>query len=173
MHHALRFSILVALVCIIGWQIGNAQGDNKKKGEFQISVDAQPVLFSEPPVLKDDVWLVPLEHFANRLGLKVEYPEGGKIVVLCGGTESELCVPLQFENSKDGAIEIDGVTYAQPAHIAEPFGFEVIETASKSMEIIRLEHLAPEFTLPDLQDTLRHLRDFRGKKTLLYVWGSW
>ena len=34
-------------------------------------------------------------------------------------------------------------------------------------------HLAPEFTLPDLEGTSKHLRDFRGKKTLLYVWGSW
>ena len=173
MHHATRFAILVVLFCVIGLQIQGTDANNMKIDNFQISMDAQPVPFTEPPVLNDGVWLVPLEQFAERLGLKVEYPEGEKIVVLCGGTESELCVPLQFQNSKEGAIEIGGVTYAQPAHIAEPFGFEVYETSSNTMEIIQPEHLAPEFTLPDLQDTPRHLRDFRGKKTLLYIWGSW
>ena len=173
MHHALRFSILVALVCVMGWQIANAQGDSMKKGNFQVLIDAQPIRFTEPPVLKDGMWLVPLEYFAKQLGLKVEYPEGEKIVVLCGGTESERCVPLQFQNTKDGVIDIDGVTYARPARIAEPFGFEVYKMSANAMEIVQPEHLAPEFTLRDLQDTPRPLRDFRGKKTLLYVWGSW
>lgn len=173
MHRAIRLGILIALSCVVVWQIGNAQGDNMKTDDFQISIDAQPVLFAEPPVLKDGIWLVPLEHFAKQLGLKVEYLADEKIVVLCGGTESELCVPLRFQNGKSGVIDIDGVTYARPTSVAEPFGFELYKTSPNAIEVIQPEHLAPEFTLPDLQDTARHLRDFRGKKTLLYVWGSW
>ena len=170
-----QHTVLVALFCIVGLQIGNTQGqgNSMKNSEFQVSVDTQPIKFTTPPVFKDDAWLVPLEHFAKQLGLKVEYPEGGKMVVLCGGTESELCVSLRFQDSKNGTIDIDGVTYARPASIAEPFGFQIFKTSPNAMEIIQPAHLAPEFTLPDLQDTPRHLRDFRGKKTLLYVWGSW
>lgn len=44
------------------------------------------------------------------------------MVVLCGGTESERCVPLQFQDSEDGAIEVEGVTYARLVSIAVPFG---------------------------------------------------
>ena len=36
MHYVLRLSILVALSCVVGWQIGNAQVDNMKKGDFQV-----------------------------------------------------------------------------------------------------------------------------------------
>ena len=41
-----------------------------KRVDFQISIDAQPVVFTAPPILKDGVWLVPLESFAERLGIK-------------------------------------------------------------------------------------------------------
>ena len=173
MSHALKFAMLVALFCVISLRIGSTEVDDMKRTNFQLSIDAQPVAFIAPPILKDGIWLVALERFAEQLGLKVEYPEGGQMVVLCGGAESELCVPLRFQDSKDGAIDIDGVTYARPASIAEPFGFEIYAASSNDMEIIQPEHLAPAFTLPDLQDTPRRLRDFRGKKTLLYVWGSW
>ena len=124
-----QHTVLVALFCIVGLQIGNTQGqgDSMKSSDFQVSVDTQPIKFTTPPVLKDDAWLLPLEHFAKQLGLKVEYPEGGKMVVLCGGTESELCVSLRFQDSKNGTIDIDGVTYARPASIAEPFGFQIFK----------------------------------------------
>ena len=71
-----------------------------KRADFQISIDAQPIIFTAPPILTDGVWLVPLESFAKQLGLKVEYPEGEEMVVLCGGTESELCVPFQLQRQR-------------------------------------------------------------------------
>lgn len=173
MQHALRLVMLAAWSCVIGLQIGSTEVDSIEKDKFQISVDAQPIKFTTPPVLKDDLWLVPLDHFAKRLGLKVEYPEGEEMVVLCGAAESEICVPLRLQDSKNGAIDIDGITYAQPVSVAEPFGFEIYEISPNKLEVMQPMHLASEFTLPDLQETPRSLRDFRGKKTLLYVWGSW
>ena len=173
MHHTLKFFIFTALFCVMGLQMGNTQGGDMKSADFQISIDAQPVVFTAPPIVKDGVWLVPLERFAERLGLKVEYPEGEEMAVLCGETESERCVPLRFQDSKDGVVDIQGVVYARPASVTEPFGFEIYSTSSNRLEVIQPMQLAPEFTLPDLQGTQRHLRDFRGKKTLLYVWGSW
>lgn len=171
--HALRFVVLAILFSAIGLQIGSTEVDSIEKDEFQIAVDAQPIKFTASPVLKNDVWWVPLDHFAKQLNLKVEYSEDRKMVVLCGGTESEICVPLQFQDEKNGAIDIDGTTYVRPASVAEPFGFEIYEISPNKLEVIQPMHIASEFTLPDLQGNPRSLQDFRGKKTLLYVWGSW
>ena len=153
--------------------MGFTEEDSMQKEDFQLSVDARRVTFTTPPILKNGAWLVPLKPFAEQLGLKVEYPDGSEMVVLCGGVASELCVPLQFRDSKDGALDIDGVTYVRPTHIAEVFGYEIYEVSKNRLEVIHPAHLAPEFTLPDLADTPKRLRDFRGKKTFLYVWGSW
>ena len=170
----LRFIVMLTLFfAVIGVHIGFADEDSIKKEDFQVSVDGQPVPFTTPPIFKNGSWLVPLEPFAEQLEVKVEYPEGAEMVVLCGGIESERCVPLQFQEGKQGALDIEGVVYVHPTHIAKTFGYEVHQVAKQRLEINHPAHLAPEFTLPDLQDTPRHLRDFRGKKTFLYIWGSW
>lgn len=165
--------MLVILFAVMDGQIGFTEEDGMKKEDFQVSVDAQRIEFTKPPIFKDGVWLVPLEPFAKQLGLKVEYPEGAGMVVLCGGVDSELCVSLQFQDSKAEVVDIDDVIYVRPAHLAETFGFEIYETSKNRLEVIHPAHLAPEFTLPDLEGNPRPLKEFRGKKTFLYVWGSW
>ena len=167
------FLMLVIFFSVISTPVGFTKEDGMKKEDFQVSVDGQSVTFIVPPISKNGAWLVPLEPFAEQLGLKVEYPEGSEMAVLCGGVESELCVPLQFQNNREGAVKIDDVTYVEPTYISKTFGFEIYEASANRLEVIHPVHLAPEFTLPDLQDTPRSLRDFRGKKTFLYVWGSW
>lgn len=165
--------LAAGLFWAMGLQVGFAEEGDMNEDNFQISIDAQRVIFATPPIFKEGKWFVPLEHFAGQLGLKVEYPEGTKIAVLCGGGTSELCVPLQFQDSERGVVDIDGITYVQPARVTKPFGFEIYEESANRLEIIHPMYLAPEFSLPDLENTLRSLKDFRGKKTLLYVWGSW
>ena len=165
---------MVALVfSIISVQMGFTEEDGMKKENFQVLINAQRIEFTKFPVFKDGSWLVPLEPFAKQLELKVEYPAGAEMVVLCGGVESERCLPLQFQDSKEGAVRINGVTYVQPAHLAKTFGFEIYEASTNRLEIIQPAHLAPEFTLLDLEGNSRYLKEFRGKKTFLYVWGSW
>ena len=173
--------LTTALFCAVDLRVGLAEEKDMSRDDFQITIDAQRVAFAVPPVLREDKWFVPLEPFAKQLGLKVEYPEGAKMAVLCGGGASELCVPLEFQDialqasvgSHKGVVDIDGVTYVQPARVTEPFGFEIYEVSANRLEVVQPMHLAPEFTLPDLEGTPRRLQDFRGKKTLLYVWGSW
>lgn len=138
--------------------------------KLKISIDNKLVTFTSIPIFKDSAWLVPLEDLCKQLELKVEYPDGGEMAVICDSGDSELCVPLQFGEE---AFSIDDVTYAKLESIATPFGFEIYKASESHIEIIRSEQLAPEFTLPDLDDTPKHLQDFRGKKTLLYIWGSW
>ena len=173
LHSIVKCLMLAILFSVIGMQIGFTEEDNMKKRDFQVSVDAQRIEFTKPAIFKNGAWWVPLEPFAKQLELKVEYPEGAGMVVLCGGVASELCVPLQFQDGKDDAVDIDGVTYVQPAPLAKTFGFEIYEASTNMLEIIQPAYLAPEFTLPDLEGNPRHLKEFRGKKTFLYVWGSW
>jgi len=153
----------VVLSCAIGLQAAPVKN-------LQISLDNQLISFSINPIFKNGAWFVPLEDLCKQLELKVEYPDSGEIVVICGSGESDLCVPLRFGEE---ALSIDSITYATPASITEPFGFEIYKASESQFEIIRPEQLAPQFTLPDLDDTPKHLKDFRGKKTLLYIWGSW
>lgn len=167
--------VLIAIVFFggIDWRIGLAKEDDMEKVDFQVSVDARNVEFSQLPVFRNDTWLVPLEPFAERLGLKVEFLQGTQAIVLCGGVETELCLQLQLQDDEKGAVDIGGVTYVSPTHIAENFGFEIYRVSEKQLEIIHPAHLAPELSFRDLQETPKTLRDFRGKKTFLYVWGSW
>ncbi|MDE0481497.1 MAG: hypothetical protein OXI67_02845 [Candidatus Poribacteria bacterium] len=160
---------LILTTCVLlSFTIGLQAAPVKK---LQISIDSQPIKFTSAPIFKSDTWFVPLESFCKKLGLKVETPDGGDMAVICGGgEESELCVPLQFGES---TFNIDNVTYAKLESITAPFGFEIYKASETLLEIIRPEQLAPKFTLPDLDDTPRRLQDFRGKKTLLYIWGSW
>ncbi len=160
---------LILTTCIVLSLAMGLQAAPVKK--LQISIDNQLVTFTSPPIFKDGAWLVPLESFCKQLGLKVEFPDGGEMAVICGeGEESELCVPLQLGGS---SFNIDGVTYAKLENITEPFGFAIYKVSESELEIVRPEQIAPQFTLPDLDGTPRRLQNFRGKKTLLYIWGSW
>ena len=160
--------LILTTYMMLSFALGLQAAPAKK---LQISIDSQPVTFTAAPIFKSGTWFVPLESLCKPLGLKVETPTGGDMAVICGGSEeSELCVPLQFGK---GAFNIDGVTYAKLESITAPFGFEIYKVSETELEIVRPEQLAPKFTLPDLDDTPRSLQDFREKKTLLYIWGSW
>lgn len=159
---------LILSSCMLLSLAASMHADPVKK--LQILIDSQPISFDSAPILKNKDWLVPVDPLCKQLGLKVEYPDGAEMVVICGGGESELCVPLQFDK---GVFNIDKVAYAKLESIAEPFGFAIHKVSDTQFEIIRPEQFPPQFTLPDLDDTPRRLQDFRGKKTLLYIWGSW
>ena len=46
-------------------------------------------------------------------------------------------------------------------------------TASKKSVGLAPGNLAPEFAIPDLQNNIHQLKDFRGKTVLLNFWASW
>ena len=138
--------------------------------DLKVSIDSKLITFPVSPILKNDVWLVPIDTLCKELGLKAETPDSGEMVVICGDGESELCVPLQLGEQ---AFNIDNATYAKLEDVIEPFGFEIYKISQTEFEIVRPEQLTPNFMLPDLDDNPKRLRDFRGKKTLLYIWGSW
>ena len=96
--------LMLGVLFTIGMQMVLADEDSMEKKDFQVSVNAQHVEFTKPAIFKDGAWLVPLAPLAKQLELKVEYPEGAEMVVLCGGVESELCVPLRFQDGKEGTL---------------------------------------------------------------------
>ena len=137
---------------------------------LKVTIDSKLISFPTPPIFKNGAWLVPIETLCKQLGLKVETPNAEDMVVICGSGELELCVPLKLGES---AFKIDKIIFAKPKDIIEPFGFEIYSGSDTELDIVRPERLAPTFTLSDLDDTPKRLQDFRGKKTLLYIWGSW
>jgi hypothetical protein len=155
--------------------------------KLEILINGQSITLKSPPVRKDGHWLVPLEAFSEQIGAKVEYPEGANMAAICGtggdASGGELCVQLRFGDGAKGAFRLDGIAYAMPTAIVEPFGFQVHTPSTNRIEIVRgngmvgienaIGHLAPELTLPDLDGKPRRFSDFRGKKTLFYVWASW
>jgi hypothetical protein len=103
------------------------------------------------------------------------------MAVIC---QDDRCVPLKIGDAVGGVIEIDGLMYAAPAAVAEPFGFQIqmfspnrIAVLKGGTDMTNMENiagqLAPDFVLPDLDGKPRRLSDFRGKKTLIYIWASW
>ena len=133
------------------------------------------------PLSKEGAWLVPLESFSGLIDAKVEYPTGADTAVVC---RADRCAPLKLGDGLNGAVDVDGIVYASPTAIAEPFGFQIraespthIALIEDSGEAANAERaaglLAPDFVLPELDGKPRRLSDFRGKKTLLYLWASW
>lgn len=162
---------MIKLLLTIGLTMSIATGMQAAPlTNLQISMDSQLINFSSPPILKNGEWLVPLEPICQKFGFKVEVQEMQNMLVICGTGESELCVPLQIDKI---AFNIDNVFYAKLESIIEPFGFQVYKVSEYRLEVVRPDQLAPVFTLPDLDDTPVRLQDYRGKKTLLYIWGSW
>ena len=137
---------------------------------LMVSIDNKAIDFPSPPILKDRQWLVPLNTICQKLGLTVKSQEEQNMLVICGTGDSELCVPLQLDTD---VFHIDGMNYTNIEKITKPFGFEIYRYSKDKIEIIQSGQLAMSFTLPDLNDIPVQLQDFRGKKTLLYIWGSW
>lgn len=177
-------SILLFFVLAAGLvptQAGAEAQKGTSMGKLTVLLDGHPVVLTPPPLRKDDGWLVPLESFCQVIGAKVEYPGESGMAVVC---QADRCVPLKIGDIEAGAIEIDGGVYASPAVVVEPFGFQIQAQSSDRIEIVTggvqmkdtgktAGRLAHDFTLTALDGAARRLSDFRGKKTLLYIWGSW
>jgi hypothetical protein len=100
-----------------------------------------------------------------------------------GVCRDELCFPLpktrkaEFVSKKGSTTWFNLSEFARS--IKQPFAFDqkngVWYFGARSQEqngyLASLQ--APNFTLPDLNNKLHSLADFRGKKVLLVTWASW
>lgn len=144
-------------------------------------VDDEMVGSSPSAVLKNGNVLVPLEALGRKVGLKIEYLEDPEQVTIC---RDDLCIPLMVGDATQGAVFLAEVAFASPAVFAGPAGLGWrydeeekvmrIFTGGASEVGLGVGDLAPDFTLPDLATgTPISLSDFRGQKTVFFMWASW
>lgn len=100
-----------------------------------------------------------------------------------GVCRDQLCFPLpksrkaEFVSKKGATMWFNLSEFARL--IKQPFAFDQkngvwyfgARTEEQNDYLASLE--APDFTLPDLNNKLHSLSDFRGKKVLLVTWASW
>jgi len=150
-------------------------------GPIALYIDGEGVSLSPNAVLKDGDVLVPLEAFGRKVDLKIEYLEDPEQVTIC---RDDLCIPLMAGDVKQGAVFLSEVAFASPSAFAGPAGLgwrydaeeKVLRifTGEVSEVGLGVGDLAPDFTLPDLSTgTPISLSDFRGQKTVFFMWASW
>ncbi len=138
-------------------------------GRWQ-SMPATIAQAKETPILLlqgERLW-TSLETLTDVLDAKVE-DRGGRRV-FC---RQDQCLFLDA----DATRSVNGVELVDLLWIADALGLRsqrfggirqnVTETSSDQGK------LAPDFVLPDLDGKPYALSDFRGKKTVVYIWGSW
>lgn len=125
------------------------------------------------PDLSDNLWIMTTD-LARATGFVVK-PQG-----VC---RAELCFPLPKNRKAEFIARKGSTTWFNLSEFArlikQPFAtdekngvwFFGPRAAEQNGYLSSLE--APNFTLPDLNNKLHSLTDFRGKKVLLVTWASW
>ena len=120
----------------------------------------------------DRLW-IPLDDLERSTGWTAK-PEG-----LCRG---EVCVPVPAARQTDwidgAARRLDFAAFA--AHLGHAVARDAERgiwafgpPADRGTSSASGPVAAPDFRLPDLDENLHSLSDYRGKKVLLYCWSSW
>lgn len=143
----------------------------------QLYIDSKLVSLTPAPRLKNGDALVPLHAFSNAVGAEVKTLEDSGNLAVCKG---DLCIPLG--DSGANTISIEDVVYVPLDVLAEPLGLRwqmednALRVTSSAGERIglRIGDHPPDFMLPDLYTgELVSLRNYRGKKTVFFMWASW
>ena len=175
----LTFGSLILMVLLsCSW---GARKEVRGMEPIVLYVDDEMVGLSPSAVVKNGDVLVPLEAFGGRVGLKIEYLEDPEQVTIC---RDDLCIPLMVGDATQGAVLLSEVAFASPSAFAGPAGLgwrydakeKVLRifTGGTSETGLDVGDLAPDFTLPDLATgTPISLSDFRGQKTVFFMWASW
>lgn len=125
--------------------------------------DGTPALLFQ----SERLW-APLDAAAHAVDAKLEDHDGQR--VLCRG---ELCLLLNSDVVRtQGSVELVDILWLADAlglGDAKPNRLGAMLNASSAPD----NQLAPDFALPDLDGKKLSLSDFRGKKTAVYIWGSW
>jgi len=127
-------------------------------------------------LVEDGVW-VPLDAFCNLIDVEAKVLEDGGPLAVC---RDDLCIPLN--GVEQDTVSFDGILYAALEAFGEPLGLkwsvegDMLNVTSGNGERVGLGigHRPPAFTLPDLYTGEPvSLSDYRGKKTVFYMWASW
>lgn len=124
---------------------------------------------SETPLLVVDegkLW-APLHAAMKAFDVKLEERQGQR--VLCREERCALLSP-QVLRMRDGVEMVDLFWLAEAFGLAQTPARSALPALDDAPES---GGLAPDFTLPDLEGRPRSLSEFRGKKTVVFIWGSW
>jgi hypothetical protein len=164
---------LVAVLCLAGFR--SAEGTQRMK-ELQLVLDGESLGLM--PLRDGDRILVPAEAFAASVGAEMKRLTEQGPLSICRG---DLCIPLD----RDGAetVEVNGTIYAPIEAFAGPLELQwttssdrlqVWSAARSAEEGSGVGDLAPDIELPGLLSTERvSLSQFRGRRTVFFVWASW
>lgn len=123
--------------------------------------------------------VITAQRDGDRLALPaddLEAQTGWKLEVqgLCRG---DVCVPVKDRDAlvRGGLVDIEALAAElhQPVVVDAAEGVAaLVESAAERAAALR-SLIAPDFTLPDLDERPVALSDFTGKKKLLVAWASW
>jgi hypothetical protein len=144
--------------------------------DLVLQLDGKSVVTDPGPRRDGDHILVPLLSFAKAVGAEAKVLEVNGPLAVC---RDDLCIPLN-----DGStIEIDDIVFARLAAFGEPLGLSwevggdtlrVKRSGSLKKSGVGIGDRPPEFSLPDLYTgTPVSLQEYRGRKTVFYMWASW
>jgi|GEM_PF-746262 hypothetical protein len=179
MKHVKR--IVSAIACLFATLIivnGDVPAVEATMKDLVFQLDGQAVAMQPGPRLDGDQILVPLNRFAEAVGAEAKVLENGGPLAVC---RDDLCIPLNGTDSS--TVEIEQVLYARLGAFGEPLGLrwevsaDTLRVRSSSTQVqagLGIGDMPPAFSLPDLY-TGRPVSnsDYKGKKTVFYMWASW
>jgi len=120
---------------------------------------------------------VALDDFCATVATQAKYSEEGGPLTVC---REDLCIPLSVGGTED-TLTVAGVLFARLAAFGEPLGLSwtqnngsVLVTFAPAIPGLGIGNTPPFFALPDLYSGASvSPSDYRGKKTVFYMWASW
>lgn len=143
--------------------------------DVSVSIDGRPVLVQMKR--QGGQIYVDLKAFCELVNAEAKRLEDNGPLAVC---RDDLCIPLNTNGGHD-TLDVDGVLFGRLGAFAEPLGL----TWSMDGDGLRVKteqlvsglgigHVPPAFTLPDIYTGESvALSDYRGKKTVFYMWASW
>ncbi len=171
-----RVGLILLALCLGAVPVDAQEGTAMQT--LTVILDGQPVPLTPGPRLDRDNVLVPLYTFAEAVGAEAKTLDNNGPLAVC---KEDLCIPLN--TGEEVTVSINGTLYAPLDAFGEPLGLRWqredgvlrVTTAGKGEQSgLGMGSRPPEFTLPDLYsgDPVS-TSDYRGKKTVFYMWASW
>ena len=138
-----------------------------------VVLDGRPTALTPGPRFDKERVLVPLRAFSEAVGAEVKELDGNGQLAVCKG---DLCIPLSAVLSLDGAVFVPLAAFGEPLGLKWKVDGDALRVTSENgvRSGLGIGNRPPDFTLPDLYSGEPiSLGDYRGKKTVFYMWASW
>lgn len=169
------------MVCFFGLILSTfllAQADARKErnmASLDVSIDGQKVAISA--AVQGDAVFVALDTFCEAVNAEAKTLEANGPLAVC---RDDLCIPLNVSGTED-TLTVEGVLFGRLAAFGDPLGLKwtqnngsLVVTSGQAASGLGIGNTPPSFTLPDLYSgEAVSLSDYRGKKTVFYMWASW